>query len=115
MKVIGWKGFCLVSAVVLLIAGCSDPNPSTSEEKKSGESVQVDAAQAEETYQNNCMSCHGDQLQGAQGPSLEKVGAKLSAKEIETIIQSGQGSMPPQVSLNVEERKNLAGWLAEKK
>lgn len=115
MKVIGWKGFCLVSAVVLLIAGCSDPNPSTSEEKKSGESVQVDAAQAEETYQNNCMSCHGDQLQGAQGPSLEKVGAKFSSKEIETIIQRGRGSMPAQVSLNPEERKNLAGWLAEKK
>ncbi|EGK07096.1 c-type cytochrome [Kroppenstedtia eburnea] len=116
MKVIGWKGFWLFSTVVVWIAGCSsDPNPSTSEGKTSGESVQVDAAQAKETYQSNCMSCHGDQLQGAQGPSLEKVGAKFSSKEIETIIQRGRGSMPAQVSLNPEERKNLAGWLAEKK
>ncbi len=115
MKAIGWKGFLLVSAMAVWVAGCSDPGQSTSKDKASDEPVQVDATQAKETYQSNCMSCHGDDLQGAQGPELKKVGDKFSSKEIESIIQRGRGSMPAQVSLNPEERKNLAAWLAEKK
>lgn len=115
MKSIGWKGLVMASAVTAVVAGCSDNSQPASEGKSSGKAVEVDTAKAKETYQSNCMSCHGDKLQGAQGPGLEKVGAKMDAKQIETVIQRGRGAMPAQVSLNPEERQNLAGWLAEQK
>lgn len=115
MKSIGWKGLVMAAAVTAVVAGCSDNSQPASKDESSGKTVEVDAAKAKETYQSNCMSCHGEKLEGAQGPALEKVGAKMDAKKIETVIQRGQGTMPAQVSLNPEERENLAGWLAEQK
>nr|WP_245301534.1 menaquinol-cytochrome c reductase cytochrome b/c subunit [Virgibacillus natechei] len=45
-------------------------------------------------YENNCMACHGDDLQGgASGPSL--LGIDFSAEEIATISTDGIGDMPP--------------------
>ncbi|PTX63291.1 cytochrome c551 [Melghirimyces profundicolus] len=109
-----WKGLILAFAVAAAVTGCSQSSQPASGSDTSGE-TEVDAAQAKATYRSNCMGCHGENLEGAQGPSLEKVGAKYSAKKIEAIIQGGKGAMPAQVSLNPEERKNLAGWLADKK
>ncbi|MDA8354055.1 MAG: cytochrome c [Firmicutes bacterium] len=114
MKRNRWCGWLLACSLVVA-AGCSQSAPSDSDPSSSGETGEVDAAQAKETYQSNCLSCHGEKLEGGQGPSLQQVGGKYSAKEIETIIQSGKGAMPAQVSIDPEERKNLAGWLAEKK
>ncbi|SMO32903.1 c-type cytochrome [Melghirimyces algeriensis] len=111
----GWKGVVLTSVVAITVVGCSQGSQTDSSQGESNETITVDAAKAEASYQSNCMGCHGQDLEGAQGPSLQKVGSKYSAKKIETIIQGGIGSMPAQVSLDPKERKNLAGWLAEKK
>nr|WP_156647176.1 menaquinol-cytochrome c reductase cytochrome b/c subunit [Lentibacillus sp. JNUCC-1] len=44
-------------------------------------------------YESNCMSCHGDNLQGTQmGPSLLET--EHSAEEIATIAHEGIGDMP---------------------
>lgn len=74
----------------------------------------VDAAAAEEVYQNTCAACHGADLSGGAGPDLTAVGSNLSAEEIADIIQNGQGSMPPQ-NVEGEDLDNLSNWLAEKK
>ena len=64
-------------------------------------------------YQNFCISCHGNQLQGGQGPNIQKVGERLDEVEIIKRIQKGGGGMPPfQVALKEEELKALASWLA---
>lgn len=67
---------------------------------------------AEELYQQSCASCHGDDLEGAVGPSLETIGSELSADEIEEIIDEGVGSMPPGL-LSGDDATQVAEWLAE--
>ncbi|MFY7869294.1 MAG: c-type cytochrome, partial [Exiguobacterium sp.] len=59
--------------------------------------------------------CHGANLEGMSGPSLEQVGARLSAEEIENVIRNGQGAMPANVIEKDEEITAVAAWLAEKK
>ncbi|GIO58401.1 MULTISPECIES: c-type cytochrome [Paenibacillus] len=87
------------------------------EEKPTMPEVTMDAAAAESTIKaQGCISCHGDQLQGAVGPNLQKIGSQLSAEEIYTIITKGKGGMPSfKDKLKAEEIANVAQWLAEKK
>ncbi|MFC3038916.1 c-type cytochrome [Virgibacillus xinjiangensis] len=76
------------------------------------EQVAVDTDHAGyEIYQNNCMSCHGEDLSGgAAGPSL--IGIDRSAEEIATIAQEGIGSMPAdQFTGSEEELQNLVDFI----
>ncbi|MCL6606170.1 MAG: cytochrome c [Paenibacillus sp.] len=78
--------------------------------------VQLDAAKAEATVKANCITCHGDQLQGGIGPSLEKIGAEHDAEGIFNIVTKGSGQMPSfKEKLAPEEIANVAMWLSEKK
>ncbi|WP_281975968.1 cytochrome c551 [Halobacillus litoralis] len=80
-----------------------------------GDGETVDAQAAEEVYQNSCASCHGGELGGGFGPSLQKVGADHSADEIVEIIQNGKGSMPAQEQVSEEDAQLVASWLETKK
>jgi mono/diheme cytochrome c family protein len=85
-------------------------------EKPSMPEVVLDATAAETLVKANCISCHGDQLQGAVGPSLQKVGSTLSSDELYTIVSKGKGIMPAfKDTLAEEEIANVAQWLAQKK
>lgn len=72
-----------------------------------------DSAAGEEVYQENCASCHGDDLSGEAGPSLETVGADHSEDDIKDIIEEGQGSMPAGI-VEGDDEDDVAAWLAEK-
>lgn len=72
------------------------------------------ALDGEALYKNSCAGCHGNDLSGASGPDLSKVGANHSAEDIKGIIENGQGSMPPGV-LKGDEAKAVADWLATHK
>ena len=74
-----------------------------------------DEAQAKETYQNHCASCHGNNLEGGFGPNMQKIGSKYSKAEIANIIENGIGTMPAQKQVSDAERENLSAWLAEQK
>ncbi|WP_257346008.1 cytochrome c550 [Pseudalkalibacillus decolorationis] len=63
----------------------------------------------EEIVSQTCAACHGQNLEGGVGPSLQNV--KLSADEIATIIQEGRGQMPPQ-GLSAEEAQKVAEYIA---
>jgi len=78
--------------------------------------VQLDAAKAEATVKANCITCHGDQLQGGIGPSLQKIGTEHDAEGIFSIVSKGRGQMPSfKEKLAPEEIANVAMWLSEKK
>ncbi|SFX00149.1 menaquinol-cytochrome c reductase cytochrome b/c subunit [Thermoactinomyces sp. DSM 45891] len=77
-----------------------------------------------ELYKKNaCIKCHGDKLQGVQGPPLLGVGdrikgedEKLTRKEIEKVIDEGRGAMPAGMFQGSEADKQvLLDWLMQQK
>lgn len=83
-----------------------------------GNGGDVQAADAEAIYKQNCVSCHGTDLQGVMGgnTNLTQVGAKLSRDEIAQTINNGRNGMPAfQNRLSEEEVAALADWLSTKK
>jgi menaquinol-cytochrome c reductase cytochrome b/c subunit len=62
-------------------------------------------------YKQNCLSCHGDSLQGgAAAPTL--IGIERSVDEIKDIAQNGTGNMPPgQFKGSEEELQKLAEFI----
>lgn len=101
----------ITGGMLLTITACGSNN-NTSKKNDSGEPVSV--ANGEKLFKQSCASCHGGELEGVIGPSLKKVGAKYSEKEIENIIHDGRGSMPSGV-VQGNAAKSVAKWLATKK
>ncbi|MBY0085144.1 cytochrome c [Brevibacillus sp. M2.1A] len=73
-----------------------------------------DAATAETTFKNTCSACHGQTLEGAVGPNLQKIGSELSKEQILAILEKGKGAMPPGL-VKGKDAENIAAWLADKK
>jgi cytochrome c551 len=88
-------------------------NPGSPTEAMAGASEQTQSL-----YKANCLSCHGNTLEGRVGPStnLQKVGSRLSKEQIIKQITNGGNGMPGLGSkLKPEETDALADWLAGKK
>jgi len=86
------------------------------EAKPSMPEVVLDAASAETLVTANCITCHGDQLQGGVGPNLQKVGSEMTPEEIYSLVSKGKAIMPSfKGKLKEEEIANVAQWLAAKK
>lgn len=69
-------------------------------------------------YQTNCLTCHGNALQGRVGPEtdLSQVGARLDRDAIIAIVKEGGDRMPAfENVLSEEDMQALADWLAAKK
>lgn len=100
----------LLVGVVLALAACSGSNQAAKTETSDK------AKNPEELYMQKCSSCHGGELQGSGNaiPNLQKVGSRLSAEEIQKIIENGRGAMAGGY-LKGEDAKIVAEWLAEKK
>lgn len=105
-----WLLMILVGTALVLGACGGGDDDQTSE----GGSSNGDAADAEAIYKSNCTACHGADLSGGAGPSLETIGASLSADEIADIIENGTGNMGPQ-NVSADDREVLSEWLAAKK
>ncbi|MBU6079505.1 MULTISPECIES: menaquinol-cytochrome c reductase cytochrome b/c subunit [Allobacillus] len=69
--------------------------------------VEVDTDHAGyEVYANNCMSCHGDSLQGVPGMAPELIGLPYDAEAIKDIAQNGIGEMPADMFSGTDEELN---------
>ncbi|MGA9289504.1 MAG: cytochrome c [Anaerobacillus sp.] len=71
--------------------------------------------EADKIFAQNCASCHGDNLEGAVGPSLKAVGGKYSKDEILGIIKNGKSGGMPAGVIQGKEAEMVATWLSEKK
>ncbi|SFS94724.1 menaquinol-cytochrome c reductase cytochrome b/c subunit [Marininema halotolerans] len=68
-------------------------------------------------YKNNaCVNCHGQKLEGLQGPPLRGVGDAYTPDEIISIMNEGKGKMPAGMFQGTAlEKEQLADWLAKQK
>lgn len=105
----------IVFGAVLILGACGGDNSNKNNNANSGDNSTPMSAGEEAYVKNNCASCHGADLSGGAGVSLEKVGSELSAEEIEDVIENGKGRMPAQNKVSDEDRAEIAEWLASKK
>ncbi|MBM7634208.1 c-type cytochrome [Geomicrobium sediminis] len=76
-----------IAGSALLLTACGG-------EEEAGESGEtVDTAAGEEVYTASCLSCHGDNMEGASGPALEG----YTADEVLSAIEEGPGAMPANI------------------
>ncbi|TWT07263.1 cytochrome c [Planococcus sp. CPCC 101016] len=97
----------------LLLGACGGgeetTEPSAPPAESGGETAGVDA---EQVVQQNCISCHGENLEGAGNfPALNDVGSRLSQEEIRAVIDNGKGAMPADI-IEGEEADAVAEYLA---
>ena len=102
-----WLALALGLSLTATLAACGG-----GEEEKASEDTKASAG--EEIFKKNCISCHGENLEGGVGPELTKVGAKMSKDDIAKIIKEGKGAMPKGLVAD-SDADEVAGWLAEKK
>ncbi|MDQ0298269.1 cytochrome c551 [Salibacterium salarium] len=69
-----------------------------------------DAEAAQESYDSNCLQCHGENLEGQVGPELS--GNDLSKDEVLSMIQNGGNGMQANI-IEGEEAENVAAWIAD--
>ncbi|WP_377887708.1 cytochrome c551 [Alkalihalobacillus sp. R86527] len=112
----------LLLAIGLTACGGNSSNEGAMNEGSSDESTEegtdqatdYDEAAAKDTYNQQCMQCHGENLKGEVGPNLTKVGERLSKDQILNIVKNGKGQMPANL-VEGKEAENLATWLASMK
>lgn len=124
-----WMSMVIGLVLILGLAACGGGNENggnessmneestnNSSDKTSEPSGEFDAEGARATYEANCLSCHGENLQGKVGPGLTAVGSTYSKDEILNIIQNGKGQMPGNILRgDTEKEENVAKWLADMK
>lgn len=70
-------------------------NPYSTQNKASAEqSSTVSNFDPEQFYQSTCSSCHGNNFEGGNGPSLVGVSKHLSAEKIKNVLTNGKNAMP---------------------
>jgi menaquinol-cytochrome c reductase cytochrome b/c subunit len=77
-----------------------------------------DPAFKETMTKAQCISCHGAELEGANGPALRGVGDRLSKEEIIDTITNGRnnGAMPSfKGTLSDQQIEAVATWLSKQK
>ncbi|MDX8045962.1 cytochrome c [Gracilibacillus sp. S3-1-1] len=98
----------ILAVIILSVVGMNEKQDrmATGDE---GETTEADP----EALIQSCIGCHGGDLEGASGPSLNDVDERLDMTEIENIIINGTDGGMPGGLVNNEEAEVLAEWLSE--
>ncbi len=99
-----WLGILMGATLAIGLAACGN----------AGKENTTTTASAEEIVNKSCISCHGENLEGRNGPALNKIGSELSRDEILDAIVNGRAGMPAGLAKG-EDAEKVADWLAEKK
>ncbi|ANU10311.1 cytochrome C-553 [Planococcus antarcticus DSM 14505] len=107
----------MLFGATLLLGACGGGDETTEPEEAPADNGGEETASidAEQVVQQNCISCHGENLEGAGNfPALNDVGSRLSQDEIRSIIENGQGAMPANI-IEGDEADAVAEYLANMK
>lgn len=105
----------LFGATLVLGACGGEDSSEPAETPADGGGETTSGVDAEQVVQQNCISCHGENLEGAGNfPSLNDVGSRLSEDEIHSVIENGQGAMPAGI-IEGDEATAVAEYLANMK
>lgn len=100
---------------IVLILGACGGNVEETEKGAVGDG-QATVEDGESIYRAaSCFSCHGVDLEGASGPNLQDVGARLSEDQIRTIVVEGTNVMPGGLVEDPDNLDNIVEWLSEQK
>ncbi|SDJ69420.1 c-type cytochrome [Sediminibacillus albus] len=91
--------FVSLFSLALLLAACGgggeDDNSSGSGSGGESETAESgDPSNGESVFENNCLSCHGEQGAGASGPNLQESGVAEDQSQVEEMVRSGGNGMP---------------------
>ncbi|WP_208585932.1 cytochrome c550 [Gracilibacillus suaedae] len=100
----------ILAMIILSVFGLNEQERIATGGDGEGETTEADP----EALIQSCIGCHGGDLEGGSGPSLNDVHERLSVEEIESMIINGSenGNMPGGLVTN-EEAAVLAEWLSE--
>jgi len=104
--------FIMGTGLAIGLAACGGGGDNDKNNNEGG--GETTAAGAEQIFAQNCASCHGDNLEGRNGPALDKVGSRLSKDEILDKIEKGGAGMPAKI-ITGDDADKVATWLSEKK
>ncbi|WP_188206694.1 c-type cytochrome [Alkalibacillus aidingensis] len=93
--------FAVLFGFVLILAACGGGGDD-------GDASET--AAGEDLYQQNCAACHGGDLSGGAGPSLENAGDDFDHDEVVSIILEGYGGMAP-VDVSEDEASDIADFV----
>lgn len=93
-----WLLILVSITFILLLAACGGNDDDTNNTATGGN---AQASAGEEAYNQSCVSCHGNDLQGAAGPALTDL--SLTKEEIVDVIQNGRPGMPGGLASGDEE------------
>ncbi|MFD2117844.1 c-type cytochrome [Paenibacillus yanchengensis] len=106
-------GATALFTVYLMVFEFPEKQPTEQNQAFEVPDLPVDAEAAQSVYKSNCMSCHGEEFQGKNGPGLKTVGTTMTKEEIYKKVMKGGGIMPAfEGKLPEEEVINLTNWLA---
>ncbi|MDQ0158650.1 cytochrome c550 [Alkalibacillus salilacus] len=101
---------------IIVMSGVGLNQMQSADDAENGEQTEEQSSSDPEThYENNCMSCHGEDLGGGTGPELQNVSERYSVEELQDIIANGVegSSMMTGDYANDEEAQMMAEWLSE--
>ncbi len=101
----------ILAMIIFSVIGLNEQDKIANPDEGGGEELTIEDAEA---ISQSCIGCHGGDLEGGSGPSLQDVGSKYSQEEVHDIIMNGiEGTSMPGGLVSNEEAEILAQWLVE--
>ncbi|MFF2089156.1 c-type cytochrome [Paenibacillus sp. NPDC058174] len=103
------------SLLIVVLSACGGHQPAVMNDEVLNQNGITNGDTAETLYKNQCLSCHGADLEGTRsGSNLQHIGSTMSEEQITAIITNGKGGMPAfGRRLSESEIQSLAKWLSE--
>ncbi|MBN6186032.1 cytochrome c [Aneurinibacillus sp. BA2021] len=117
MKKFTTAGLLLALSLSLAACGGGGEKPASAPaDQNQSTATNAGADDAKKVVQQNCATCHGQNLEGGVGPALKDVGSRLDKDGIAKVIKEGRPpGMPGGLIPDEKQVEAVAAYLAEQK